>query len=182
MCVGALTWRAISASPSQVGKLWLAAVVARGARAGKAGAAPLMLDDFVGRVEMLAWAKANQCPWLERTCALAAESGRLEVLQWAREHGCPWDSGTCACAAQGGHLEVLKWAWEHDCPPGPLMLMCEKAAGIGHLEMLQWMRERNCQWDCMTCARAAEGGHLVVLQWAWEYDCPWGAYNLCVGR
>ena len=42
--------------------------------------------------------------------------GHLEVLKWARENDCPWDEGTCMCAAKGGHLDVLKWARENDCP------------------------------------------------------------------
>ena len=31
---------------------------------------------------MLAWAKANGCPWTERTCNRIARGGHLAVLQW----------------------------------------------------------------------------------------------------
>ena len=55
-------------------------------------------------------------PWDASTCACAALGGHLEVLQWARENDCRWDEKTCACAALGGHLEVLKWARENGCP------------------------------------------------------------------
>ena len=44
-----------------------------------------------GHLEMLLWARANGCPWDERSCMGAAEGGHLEVLQWARANGCPWD-------------------------------------------------------------------------------------------
>jgi hypothetical protein len=54
------------------------------------------LTEFVGSIERLAWAKASGCPWVVRTCALAAAGGRLDVLQWARAHGCPWGELTCA--------------------------------------------------------------------------------------
>jgi len=47
------------------------------------------LRDFVVTVDRLAWAKASGCPWVARTCMLAAKDGHLEVLQWAREHACP---------------------------------------------------------------------------------------------
>ena len=74
-------------------------------------------------VQRLAWAQANGCPWVPRTCALVAAGGRLDVLKWARAHDCPWDESLeslevdcCALAAQGGHLEVLKWLREHGCP------------------------------------------------------------------
>jgi len=69
-----------------------------------------------GHLEVLKWARENDCPWDKRTCAHAAKGGHLEVLKWARENGCPWDENTCACAAYRGHLEVLKWAHANGCP------------------------------------------------------------------
>jgi hypothetical protein len=101
---------------ARVAKPWLAVVLANNLpRAGMRGTVPLDLADFDASVNMLAWAKDNDCLWHTATCALIASGGRLEVLQWAREHDCPWDEWTCARAAGGGHLAVLKWAREHDC-------------------------------------------------------------------
>jgi len=55
---------------SQVGKPWLAAVVSRGLpRVGTEGAVPLEVGDFVGSVQLLAWAQANGCQWDSRVCA-----------------------------------------------------------------------------------------------------------------
>jgi hypothetical protein len=49
---------------AQVGKPWLAVVVANNLpRAGQGGAVPLKIADFIGSVERLAWAKDNGCPW-----------------------------------------------------------------------------------------------------------------------
>jgi hypothetical protein len=106
-----------SSTPPQVAHSWLAALETFGLpRAGRGGAAPLNLSDFVGSKERLAWARANGCAWEERTCACAAAGGNLDVLRWAHvEEGCPWDESTCGQAAQGGHLEVLKWAREQHC-------------------------------------------------------------------
>jgi hypothetical protein len=55
------------------------------------------VEDFVGSVERLEWAKANGCLWEEGTCSAVAEYGDLAVLQWARGQAspCPWDEGTC---------------------------------------------------------------------------------------
>jgi hypothetical protein len=64
-------------------------------------------------------------------CAIAAAGGHLEVLQWAREQDCPWNHRTCMSAAAGGHLEVLKWAREHGCDWS--VLTCHAAAQYGHL-------------------------------------------------
>ena len=82
-----------------------------------------------GHLEVLKWARENDCPWDEWTCACAARGGHLEVLKWARANDCPWDEETCACAAKGGHLEVLKWARENDC--------CPWDGEGGHLEVLK---------------------------------------------
>ena len=163
---------------AEVAKPWLAVVVANNLpRAGKV----LEVGDFVGSVERLAWAKANDCSWTVRTCALAARSGHVEVLRWAREHGCEWDESTCAEAAEGGHLAVLMWARQHGCQweenifDYPDWDCCALAAKGGHLEVLKWLREQDCPWDAWTCAWATGRGHLDVLKWAREHHCPWDA-------
>ena len=57
-----------------------------------------------GHLEILKWARTNQCPWNEDTCACAAKNGHLEILKWARANQCPWDEETCRRAANNGHL------------------------------------------------------------------------------
>ena len=170
---------------ARVGPACRAAVVASSLpRAGTEEGGPLKITELCGSVQRLAWAKANDCPWVAKTCALAARSGRVEVLRWARENRCDWDVWTCAEAAACGHLEVLKWAWDHGCPwvevnlvdgnhGGYIMNCCACAASSGRLEVLKWLRENGCPWDETTCAWAAEAGHLQVLKWAREHGCPW---------
>ncbi len=68
------------------------------------------------RLNILKWARKNDCPWDERTCSKAAQFGHLDCLQWARENGCPWDEDTCYRAALNGHLDCLQWARENGCP------------------------------------------------------------------
>jgi hypothetical protein len=156
---------------ARVGRGWCAVVVSSGLpRAGITEGVPLMVAEFCGSVERLAWAKANGCPWDEETCASAARGGFLEVLRWAREHRCPWDWSTCASAARGGHLDVLRWTRENHCPWNERT--CEYAAGGGHLDVLRWAREHGCPWDEETCASAARGGFLEVRRWALEHHCP----------
>ena len=169
---------------AQVGRAWLAAVVSSGlARAGKSAGVPLILNKRIFRsVGWLAWAKDNGCPWVTRTCSLAAlySRGQVEVLRWARENDCPWDERTCRIAAAGGHLAVLQWAWEHGCDWDEMT--CAGAAYRGQLEVLKWAREHGCPWNednedpgLNCCALAAAGGHLAVLRWARIYGCPWNA-------
>jgi len=56
---------------------------------------------------LLKWARANQCPWDERTCRYAAENGHLELLKWARSNECPWDEGTYALGKKNGDPAFL---------------------------------------------------------------------------
>ena len=74
----------------------------------------------------------ERIPWNIWTRALAAARGHLEVLQWARENDCPWDEETCSNAALDGHLEVLQWARENGCPWNELTR--ELAASKGYVE------------------------------------------------
>jgi hypothetical protein len=84
--------------------------------AGRTFGRNFRVENFVGSVKLLAWAKENGCRWDAHTCAAVAKGGRLEVLQWAREHDCPWDDRTCEAAFLSEHQEVLQWALEYGCP------------------------------------------------------------------
>ena len=95
-------------------------LVNRGCREGVrewTGGCPtrLLMRDFVVSKEKLNWARANGCPWKERTCDEIAAGGHLEVLQWARANGCDWDVSTWNAAAEEGHVEVLQWARANGC-------------------------------------------------------------------
>jgi hypothetical protein len=57
---------------------------------------PFKIVTFIASSELLAWAKANRCPWDERVCALTAKYGQVDALQLARELDCPWNEWTCA--------------------------------------------------------------------------------------
>jgi len=68
-----------------------------------------------GHLDILQWARTNDCPWNKWTCSNAARNGHLEILQWTRKHGCPWSRWTCIYAARNGHLEILQWAIANGC-------------------------------------------------------------------
>jgi hypothetical protein len=136
----------------------------------QAGPLLLRVQNFVGSVVRLAWAKETGCLWNDVICFFAAKDGHLEVLKWALERRCPWHSQVCSVAALGGHLEVLQWAREHGCEwDGHTSAF---AAGKGHLEVLRWTHEHGCPWDASTCSKAAQGGHLHILQYARAHGCP----------
>ena len=151
-----------SGAPQEVEEAWLSH------DEGTEGRLLLRVKDFVGSVEDLAWAMNHGRQWVldEMTCSYAAEAGRLEVLKWARAHDCPWNERVTTMAGAEGHLEVLKWAREQGCPWHENTR--DLAAGGGHLEVLKWARAQDppCPWDEETTVRAALTGNLEILQWA----------------
>ena len=92
---------------ARVGPASRAVVMASGLpRAGATVGVPLKLSrGFCRSVERLAWAKANDCPWIATVCA---RNGSLQVLRRARELDCPWDKRTCAHGRCGRAPECVK--------------------------------------------------------------------------
>jgi hypothetical protein len=84
-----------------------------------------------GHAKVLQWARANDCPWDEETCANAADGGHLDVLKWARADGCPWDQDTCLASVDGGHTNIFNWARANGCPWSKRR--CSRAAEMAQL-------------------------------------------------
>jgi hypothetical protein len=107
---------------AQVGRPWLAAVLASGLPRLPKGVLWLRLEEFCTSRERLAWAKVNGCPWGDadvtgdkiRTDRRWATK-RATKLGWTGDLG---STNCCALAAKGGHLEALQWARAQE-PPCP---------------------------------------------------------------
>ncbi len=52
---------------------------------------------------------------MDGICYYSAKYGNLDILKWARKNNCVWNACTCSNAAKYGHLEILKWALENQC-------------------------------------------------------------------
>lgn len=63
-----------------------------------------------GRLNVIQWARTNECPWDESVCLKAAESGHLDVIQWVMSHRGWWSARACTLAAKNRHVEVIRWA------------------------------------------------------------------------
>ena len=122
---------------SQVGKPWLAAVLASGlTRLPKRPRVRLRLRGFGTSAERLAWAKANGCPWWDGAHAkskptmkalVSSSSSNFDMINCNQvllsilisapipRGASDWTGSNdpCALAANGGHLEALQWAREH---------------------------------------------------------------------
>jgi hypothetical protein len=83
-----------------------------------------------GNLELVTWAREEDCAWDARTCTNTVRAGTWRCLLWTREHGCPWGTeGMCADAAWSGHLAVLQRVREHGSPLEPAV--CDDAAQCG---------------------------------------------------
>jgi hypothetical protein len=47
---------------------------------------------LLGYLDVMQWAYSVGCRMSCNTCEKAAEGGHLELLKWARENDCPWDA------------------------------------------------------------------------------------------
>ena len=63
-----------------------------------------------GRVDVLAWLRANGCPWTAWTTKFAAMYGRYDAFRWAVDRGCPVDRDTMVSLASAGRLDELRRA------------------------------------------------------------------------
>jgi len=55
-------------------------------------------------------------PWDEDICAEAAVSGHLELLKWARVNQCPWDAATYHFGQDNGDPALMRYLEDHGCP------------------------------------------------------------------
>ena len=70
-----------------------------------------------GHLELLKWARANQCPWNKDTRTNAAENGHPgELLIWARENSCPWNEGTYDLGRRNGDPALMCYLDDQGCP------------------------------------------------------------------
>jgi hypothetical protein len=174
---------------------------------------PLLLrvQNFVGSVARMTWAKTRGCPWDVNTCAYyVAEGGQLEVLKWAWEHRCPWN---------WEHVRAPLGAGIWRCCSGPGSTgasgtikhvtgrRCGRASGGAAVGARAWVPVERIHLFGRRLGRAAAraavvaserlpvereddrrnaalGGNLEVLKWAREHDCPWDerACGCCSAR
>ncbi|KAJ8608423.1 hypothetical protein CTAYLR_010326 [Chrysophaeum taylorii] len=116
----------------------------------------------VGAINWISWFLRQRAHLRRCLCHVAARAGQLEVLQWARDNDCRWDARTCSEAARGGHFEVLEWARASGCPWDERT--CSAAARNGHLTLLKWARANGCPWKKADCLAAASD-RPEVLAW-----------------
>ena len=127
----------------------------------------------VTSIDMMEWLYAAQCPWNERTCAMAAScTAGVPLLRFAHERGCPWDARTCRKAARNGVIGALEYAHQNGCPWNAET--CEAAARGGHLPCLRYAHENGCPSDARTVRVAEREGHTACAEYARRHGCPDG--------
>jgi hypothetical protein len=128
-----------------------------------------------GHLSILQWLHNVGCPWDDFNVYWhAAFLGRLDILAYARDNGCPLpalgEATLCRDAALEGQLAALQWLRSVGCNWDEAT--CEYAALAGHLDVLQWARANGCPWDGEVFVGAYHYGHTDVLLWAVDHGCP----------
>ena len=124
-----------------------------------------------GHLNLLKWARENECLWDHYTCRNAAMYGHLDLLKWAHENGCPWEDDTVTFAAWNGHIHILQWLAENGCPWDDYAYMA--AATNGQTDVLEWLRDNGYTRDIDICKDAAMNGELDILKWAHKNGWSW---------
>ena len=152
------------------------------------------LASFNGSLNILKWARENNCTWDEKTCNNAALNGHIEVLEWACQNGCTLGINVCKDAFQNNNLEVLKWTrmnavlngnlefldWFEEnrfslpCIYTPIDIHKIIQKNCGQEEIIKWYVKYGKYGDGYCVMKsAAEYGHLSVLKWAHQNNSRW---------
>ena len=115
-------------------------------------------------IKLILKAHGSKEPILDGISWHCAKNGHLELLKWARDNNCPYDVWVCAGAAMNGHLEVLKYLHENGYEWDAWA--CTRAAKNGHLEILKYLHANGCLWDKSECVLlATQNDHQHIIDW-----------------
>jgi len=154
----------------QVGRPWLAAVVAAAAAAPRVRPELGCMESSKNNAEVAAGvgARVGDSPDMQGVPRAGAAQARII------------SNGTVASVGYD-----MPRAWKHgytkDKLSGSNMPCAGKSAGfplklkdfVGSVERLAWAAVNGCPWVAKTCAVIARSGNMEVLQWAKEHGCPW---------
>lgn len=162
-----------------------------------------------GFLDVIEWIGTKKCGMDSRVCTLAARSNRLDILIFARENNCPWTFDVLYQAAFNGHFKILDWSLSNNIESckrisnnncsvidGAIIFAAYAgrkdvikwliskggqltspvfafAAKGGHLSLLIWLRKKNCPYNELTCVYAAQHGNLNILKYARDNGCSW---------
>lgn len=118
------------------------------------------LDDGTGNI------------FIKTLCTSAAHGNQLEVLKWARENNCPWDNQVCLHAVKNNNFELLKWAIENDCVCN--YSVCKHIIKYDRVEIFEWIMDNyvfgtSLKWEYDDMRKY---GSLKIVKWLKERNFP----------
>lgn len=132
------------------------------------------INDYVTRIELLQWARANNYSWNANTAYTIITYGNLTTLKWAHANGCPLFTQSAIDAARANRLSMLEWLYLMGYHGG--VYTFNGAALNNNRRMIRFLRANNRPWDAQTCTSAALKGNLPLLKWLRHHGCPWDEY------
>lgn len=134
------------------------------------------------RLEVLSFARENNCPLDEHCIMFAVSIQSVEVMTYLRKNGCPYHPETLSHAvvskrdspSDDDDMTFLQFILDDGAPRSTQELNeCCAAAATGRLTTLKWLRERGFLWNKLTPFTAAAHGNLNIIEYCWSNNCPW---------
>ena len=72
-----------------------------------------------GNLEVLKHVRQLGFQWSNKVCILAAKNGHLDMIKWARSQECPWNPSKmfpAAVTCRTNQLDLYEWLWQQECP------------------------------------------------------------------
>ena len=72
-----------------------------------------------GNLEVLKHVRQLGSKFSKKVCILAAKNGHLDMIKWARSQECPWNPSKmfpAALSCRTSQLDLYEWLWQQECP------------------------------------------------------------------
>jgi hypothetical protein len=117
------------------------------------------------------------CPWSVEVYIAAAKEGHLDILQWAKSNECPWDSSIlfpAAARCKGSNVDLFQWCLDQQCPFDEDSILA--ACNDGNFEFIKFAKSNGFSIESIHSHTlqefAASRGNLEVILWAIKQAKP----------
>lgn len=128
-------------------------------------------SSFCTRIQLIKWAVEMGCPLYndDRLCKYAAKYGHLEIMKWARQQQCQWSSRVLIAAIRSGNLRTVIWLRNQSppCPGWQSAYCCLAAVEERNIYMIKYLRSLcpPCEWNESCCRAASRNGDIAMIIW-----------------
>jgi hypothetical protein len=129
-----------------------------------------------GHTALVEYLQAQQCPWNDAACFVAALHNHMDTLRWLHEHGCAWVADdVCEAAGRSGSIEIMIYLQQQGIifRPAILTLMLRGAGAYSMLAGAQCLRQQGAEWPARL--------QYANIRWSGE-TLAWARAEGCTSR